>query len=290
METPIVFINQGMTAWLSYAVEQAERCGYRTIVLGDAESRNVTKGEFYLLDEFSGEADAFAAKYRHIGVNSPVYELFCYKRWFYLNALMKRLGVGVVHVDSDVLVYPGLSQIYSYVKPGQITNVPWINVFDSTQTLEFYLSFLHNVYDNECELDELSKKYAHEGTPHLSDMCLLYELGERAPTRVVNFKDFGHLIGFDNNFRDFQGYLSHQNHKLARFRDGIPYVARDVGGLTRFFMFHFQGVSKPLMQKLHTLPREVAAGMPSLEFWFSLEGAKNTPGYDAVLKLYYELP
>lgn len=289
-EPTIVFIQRGFPPFLKYCVAQAQACGYRTIVLGDEEVGAAVDCEFYNIADYFADASRFAERYIHIGSNSYDYELFCFQRWYALRELARQIGGEIYYVDSDVLVFPGLDYAKHLIGGKKLFNVPWINYFRSHEEISFYIDFVDSCYESEEKIRAISEKYLYHGIAQMSDMYLFYEIGSQYPDQVVNFKDFGHYLGFDNCVRDMVGYQTRHHHKIVNFRDGLPYCPRDVGGETRFFSLHFQGMSKPLMQLLHTISDPKALErLDDLTFWFDLPGHSAAPGYDVVKAAFDEL-
>jgi hypothetical protein len=121
-------------------------------------------------------------------------------------------------------------------------------------------------------------------------MYLFYEIGDVFPDQVANMRDYGSYLGIDNNIRDIVGYKNNHHHKIVFFEGGIPYCERDVGGRTRFFTFHFQGISKPLMQYMHCIQsHEGISKVEDLNFWFEMPGHNSIAGWEDTLSVYNEL-
>lgn len=279
-EANVVFFQLGASDFLRYCVEQSKSCGNRTIVIGDDAAKASADAEFYHINELDHGVDSFRRIYRHISVNSFEYELLCFERWFYIFNLSTKLNTDLFYADSDVLVYPGLNYLPALLKGALIFNVPWINYFRDSETIKYYLDFVTYIYSNKGKAETLAQKYQHNGTPHLSDMCFFYELGDVRDHKAANLRDYGAYLGFDNNIRDIVGYKSRHHHKDIRFTNNIPFCERDVGGQTRFFSLHFQGISKPLMQQMHTITNQkVVETLPDLSSWLELPGHSAVHGH-----------
>lgn len=276
----VVFIQAGFPTFLKYCVEQAKSCGYRVIVIADPSVGAEVQCEFYNMYDYFTRATDFASRYRHIGSNSKDYELFCFQRWYILRDLMDTIGGDIIALDSDVLAYPGLGYIRNFARGKKLFNVPWVNYFKTPEHLDFYLDFVDSVYRDPQQIEAISRKYLYSGTPQISDMYLFYELGELYPQHVSNIREFGPYLGIDSCIRDIAGFKHDNHHKNVSFENGIPYCDRDVGGATRFFTFHFQGISKPLMQYMHTIsdPGSLSA-LDDLGFWFNVPGHAEVNGY-----------
>lgn len=288
-EANVVFFQLGKSDFLRYCVEQSKSCGNRTIVIGDDAAKSSVDAEFYHVHNLQHGVDRFRKIYTHISVNSPDYELLCFERWFYLYNLSLKLNTDIFYADSDVLVYPGLNYLPALLKEAIIFNVPWINYFRNADSIKYYLDFLIYIYSDKERTESLARKYEHAGTPHLSDMCLFYEMGEVRAKNTANLRDYGAYLGFDNNIRDVVGFKSRHHHKDIRFINGIPFCERDVGGNTRFFSLHFQGISKPLMQQMHTITNENALeSLRDLSFWFGLPGHSTVQGHAETEALFIE--
>lgn len=288
--TTVVFVQAGFPHFLKYAVEQAMSCGYRVVVLGDSSVGDEIRCEFYNFDDYFSRARDFASRYKHIGSNSPDYELFCFQRWYIVRDVMDSIGGDIIVLDSDVLAYEGIDYIKSLCKEKRMFNVPWVNYFSSTEDLDFYLDFVDEVYLDQDRLERLSHKYVYAGVPQMSDMYLFYEIGEVYPREVLNIRDFGPYLGIDSCFRDIVAFKNEHHHKTVSFEGNIPFCELEVGGRTRFFTFHFQGISKPLMQYMHTIgDQEALNRLEDLGFWFTLPGHDGIASYELTLAAYQAL-
>lgn len=252
-----------------YAAAQSVNCGYRTIVLSDDPAISVKGAEYRSMYDYSAGAARFASIYKHTSPNNEDYELFCFQRWFMIEELMVEIGGAVWAIDSDVLVYPGLHYLKHFAA-GEMWNLPHTNYFKDVEHLRKFNSFCTSIYQDDADLERVSLAYSP--TPHVSDMVMFYEYSNRFPRVAQNINFLSHYIGLDNGVRSTNGFQRANNHKIVSMRDGIPYCSRDAGGDVRFFTLHFQGISKPLMQAMHTI--EDTSELDDLTYYFAAH-----PGY-----------
>ena len=103
----IVFIHEKRGWFLPYALQQAALAERHVpiVLLGDREpSRNI---HFHSIDGLKMDPGAlqFESKYRHMSTHTRQFELFCWLRWFYLLAFMRRENLpAVFYHDSDVML------------------------------------------------------------------------------------------------------------------------------------------------------------------------------------------
>lgn len=255
-----------------YAVAQSLSCGYRTIVLSDSQDIAIGGAEFYNFSDYSKSADEFAKIYKHISSNDYDYELFCFQRWFLISELLREIRVPVWVIDSDVLVYPGLGDLKHFAY-GKMWNIPHTNFFRGVEDLSLYTDFCMATFANESEIDRISKAYTP--SPHMSDMLLFFELGFQNSRIIPHVHILGQHFGLDYSVRHTNGFRHENDHKIVEMRAGIPFCSRDIGGEVRFYTFHFQGMSKPLMQAMHTVTSpEILCFLEDLTYYF-LYNANN---------------
>lgn len=254
-----------------YAIAQAIDCGYRVIVVSDDERMRVTGCEYYNISDFSAGAEKFAQIYRHISVNDAPYELFCFQRWFVLKEVMEKIEHdGVWAIDSDVLVFPGLSDLRHFANQ-KMWNIPHTNFFRTAENLKFFTDFCERVFSDEELMSQISTKFTLQ--PHISDMLLFYEIGYRFPSEIPDINSFGQFLGVDGGVKHTRGFAHVNAHKTFKFIDRIPYCARDIGGEIRYYTMHFQGLSKPLMQVYNTIKSPLLLdNMEDLSYYFSIAG------------------
>lgn len=288
------FVHQGRTAFLKYAVRQALSVGYEVVVLGDQQvARALPEVEVVPLASVMKRAERFARRYHHISLNDPGYELFCYQRWFALLEFQERQGQPLLVLDSDLLIYPGADQALSKRMGNKgLCNTPWTNLIRRPEALQPFCDFLDQVFADRAEVERLAHLWG-EGLgrgPHLADMELMFEYGQRHPDQVHDLEQDSYQAGFDNMVRDTQAHQALHGHKrIAYWRDGAPWIARPEGEPQRFFTLHFQGISKPLMEFLHTIRADLLAGLEELEPWLERRRGRGHADWADVSALYQEL-
>jgi hypothetical protein len=258
-EPELVFVQLGSARFLKYAYYQALSIGCDAVVIGNDELGEIKYARVEPAQVYSEQAARFAGIYRHIGSNRPEPELLCFQRWFMLRDYMARSGRPAIHLDHDILVYPGVLELAQRAAGYAMNDTAWTNPVATPEGLDGFCRFIWDSYAQGDELDALARKYAFQNVPHLSDMWLLFEYGERRRDQVLSFRH-GVSVGFDSNVRVGHGYLADGHLKAIEFIDGKPWCRRPDGTAQQFYTFHCQGIAKPLMERLHTItdPRYLA--------------------------------
>ena len=284
----VVFIHFGSPLFLRYAYSQAVSLGYRVVVLGDAALQGEGFANLVHAQDYSSGLDDFRTIYRHIGANDYQYEYQCYARWFLLRNYMRQSPRPVLLLNSDVLIYPGVESLSGHLGGRRLLDTAWVNFVNDANCLDCFCEFLFEVFTDNSELETLSRKYAWQGAPHLSDMYLLFELAERHPSIVRQFSNSCHLLGFDNAMLLTQDYESINGHKAVQFVDGVPYCRRlSETQNIRFHLLHFQGTAKPLMECFHTIERaDLLKGLRPLNSWIRQPHIWSAPGAHNIFATY----
>ena len=103
----IVFIHEKRGWFLPYALQQAVQVEKHApvVLMGDRKpSKDI---HFHSIEAFKKDAAAlrFEARYQHMSTHTRQFELFCWLRWFYLLAFMRRENLATVfYHDSDVML------------------------------------------------------------------------------------------------------------------------------------------------------------------------------------------
>ena len=258
------FVHRGHRTFLSIAVAHAVNAGFRTIVIGDSQSR-CRDAEFIDLREFESSARSFRDVYRHVGVNDAGYESFCYERWFILRDVMRHLSAPIWAFDHDVLTFDGLTTLgdgilWSRGPEPFMFNSAWTSLISDVRPLDILTDYYCRVFEDPKLHELLSQKHAFGGVPHLSDMYLLYELSELNKSVFLNAYQTSEKIGIDQNMTqnrnlgmDFELLCGY---KIIGWDQKRPYVKRNNGSYQRFYSLHFQGTAKYLMPMMAQVPFE----------------------------------
>lgn len=255
----VVFVHYYDPRYLKYACYQSLSQGYETLVIGDAAVEKVPYVDFLPVENFAEASSRFANIYQHVSVNDHNYELKCYLRWFMLREYMNTSGDArpIILLDSDILAYRQLGGLADLLNGRLMLDCAWMNFITSPKILDEFCDFLLRIYSDRSELSVLSVKYAVNGQPHLSDMHLLWEFADRRPDLVARIRHTCHRNGFDNSLSLTHDFVAYKGIKLIRMINGAPYgQLSSSGALLEFATLHFQGLSKPLMERFHTISDE----------------------------------
>jgi hypothetical protein len=274
MSINVVFVHKGDATYLKYAVAQARSSGYRVYVIGDQIACDAMRSSglcdnCFLIEDYSDRANAFERGYTHLSVNGLDYELFCYKRWYILAEFVKRQGLSLLYLDSDVLLYDGLDEaaVLDAVRGPGFCNTAWFNYLRGRESIEAFLAYMDKLFADpspEGELGQMALKYNHEGRPHVSDMLVLREFFYHAPQLCSDTWSWGVAAGIDGNINGREDCEMHHEIKRVSFAGRIPYVHPTIGGEKRVYSLHFQGHAKPLMQVMNTITSEFSGALDDL--------------------------
>ena len=108
---PVVMIHKGNDPYLEYSIGQATK-NNKVIFIGDTPPcANYYAFKFVNINSLDLDRyNAFGEIYVHLNTTPPDYELFCYRRWFLLLAMMKAKNLETVfYIDSDVMLFPNIN-------------------------------------------------------------------------------------------------------------------------------------------------------------------------------------
>lgn len=279
METKIVFIHQGNSWYLPYALYQAKSSSPNSdvVLLGDDLKFDGINVE--ILDNLhSNEIDAFKGYYSHMSTNSEKFELFCWLRWFYLLNYMRKNNVpSVLHLDSDALLYSSIEDIkkvYAELDLKCALSIPkqddssftWCASghisYWTIEALENFCQFIINSYTEERYLNKYKEKWDWHVTQNrpggICDMTTLYFFWQANQDLVVNWaKSYqGNVI--DDNINaasnsESDEYLTKLGIKKIKFINKHPYFfsANGKGGQDRVHALHLQGFGKQHIRRLY---------------------------------------
>lgn len=277
-DPPIVFIHNGDSWFLPFALEQAALAspGSKIHLLGDARSTAGGMGED-LVGLESSEAARFRMAYRHLSPNPPEFELICFLRWFYLLEFMKREGLEeALYFDSDVLLYsPGhllkeqvrrQGKDCGLVFPEQSTeSYIWTAAghvsYWRIEALSRFRDYCLRMYEDPTCFAQLEKAMEYRRSvgwrPGISDMTALYRFADENAGRVHNFGRIHEDGVIDNNLSESMNFLPDEYEmkggtKRVELQDRRPILFPRTGKPVLAHALHFQGARKKLMPKYYT--------------------------------------
>jgi hypothetical protein len=289
--TPIVFIHKGYSWHLPYVLRQAawvnSNCGVVLIFEGQdiAVDRGINKKvgcvpvDRILSIAPNPDLDRFCSHYRHMSSNSTEFELFCWKRWYYLLSYMEAEHIDrVLYLDSDVLVYYSTDYLlnhYSSVLKACALMIPQQDHQSFSWCVSGHISYWTKAALKEfCSfiLDsfESAEKYSHYcrkwewhnecGSPGgICDMTTLYLFWRSNQASITNFAEeyvggvFDMNFSLSLNYRENE-YVLKNGHKAVEFVDGKPVFFRDKDGRVNAHAIHFQGHAKNLIPSYYNGP------------------------------------
>lgn len=280
--THIVFVHQGSSWYMPYAVHQAMASNpdLPVVVIGDASGlAGVRRIPVEALGAQLG--DRFRDAYVHMSSNSEQFELRCWLRWFYVLRYMQEYDVdSIVHLDSDCLLYGSIADIRR-----TFPEVPWSCALmipnqqpdDFTWVASGHVSYwTRAALEDFCEFalaslhePTLLAQYHRKWERHqqngilggICDMTTLYLFWQSRQDSIINLAAkrpggvVDHSINAASNFDDHE-FVMEAGRKKIRFIDGRPCFFRVADPLRpqRVHVAHFQGGAKPYMCQYYTGP------------------------------------
>jgi hypothetical protein len=274
---PVIFIHQGNSWYLPYALRQARTVSKSVVLLGDSDEATVR------LDRLRSTAgDQFTALYEHMSFNPESFERFCFLRWFYLLSYMQANdGVDeALYLDTDVLLYspmPELRRIYGggmracglMIPPQTHDSYFWVASghisYWTRSALQKLCDFILEGYtDGRLKTLYREKWNWHQSTKSaggICDMTTLYLFSQHYPTSITNLAEEFQDTVFDLDINSSQNgrYAMEGQHKKIRLIKTQPvfFKAELPGVSTRVHGIHFQGQAKHLMPKYFTGKRSL---------------------------------
>ncbi len=284
---PVIFTHTGNAVYLQTALLQAKKiCGDNIFLLGDESNSKSPVHHAYISDlEKSPLFVEFKNHFKNLSPNGHDYELFCFKRWFLILEFCKKNNIQEFFcVDSDVLIYKNLYELKDILKNIDFSVIRITGKFAGPQcsyfkisSLEKYCNFILNYYQNRFnELESLYNQFKKEkNISGISDMVLLALFCEENPGKYIDF-DYDVKIknshnqlynninfSFDENISCSAGFKLKDGIKYITFKEYIPYCTReDTDEEVPFYILHFQGAAKKLMEKYSTITKSEIKSSP----------------------------
>ena len=272
----VFLIHHGDQAYLRIAAQCSQASGNDVILIGN----DVVTGRIcaaYIDDSQIELPDyaAFERQYVHMSSATTEFELLCFKRYFYLHAIAKQMGL--THfwmMDSDAILVQNLEPVAKFllnhhycaaVSTVHQDDMVWASSphtsFWTITGLEDFLSFLQNLYSGPTRtlLNQKYQTHIERQIPGgICDMTALY-LWQKSKADVYNLAK-AHLDGlplFDNNLNQTGNTVDHEfemvrnvklkkitrqgNQSFAHLNKLDEVIAIPVAAL------HFQGTAKACM-------------------------------------------
>jgi hypothetical protein len=287
--TPIIFIHQGRSSYLSHALLQAKFSSPETniILLGDElalqsiESLPNMHAELLRNLECEG-ASRFRKYYFHMSSSSKEYEIFCWLRWFYLLEYMDRNCISsAFYFDSDILLYSSVESIKKIYKLEESKSCGFLIPQQKFESFfwgasahvsywhrDMLMEFCEFCIASFVETDKIElyrKKYNYHLTENqpggICDMTSLYLFWKLNSDRIENLLISRAQNVFDNNFNCGSNYELHEymvesntGIKKVEFSNGHPYLraSKNSANLFEVNALHFQGGGKVYIAEFAT--------------------------------------
>jgi hypothetical protein len=227
----------------------------------------------------SSELNEFCSHYRHMSSNSMEFELFCWKRWYYLLYYMELEHIDrVLYLDTDVLInYPTdylLNHYSSIMKPCALMipqqdhrNFSWCvsghSSFWTRAALQEFCGFASDSFASAEKFSLYSQKWKwHNETCSPGGICdmttlyLFWRSNQMSITNLAEEYEGGVLdmnFSLSLNYRENE-YVLKDGHKAVEFVDGKPVFFRDKDGRVKAHAIHFQGNAKDLIPSCYQGP------------------------------------
>jgi hypothetical protein len=264
---PIVFIHQGDSPHLVYALAQAAASNpsSRVILLGDDANNRHPLVEHHRFADYFVAAAAFGRVYQHYSTHPESFELICFQRWFVLNEFMTKQRIEqCVYLDSDVLLYADVTSDMKKFRLFDFTlcwnSIGCVCFVNRRQGLEQLCRFMTDAYTKKDPytydrmLAHFATRLKHDLKGGVCDMTALQMYNER---HFGSIGEASHVIDgsvYDPNINVPQpGFEMENDVKKVIWQDGVPYgTFLATGERVRFNSLHFNGRAKALMPRYCT--------------------------------------
>jgi hypothetical protein len=265
-EVTIVLTHRGYSWYLPYTLRRARASNphARIILITDQKSVLLSRfAELVSLKDHLQEAEAFASLYKHLSPNPYDFELFCFQRWFLLNSVAKKHGIGrCFYLDSDVLLFSDLSQIEKHYRAVQMTvnyeQGPYSCFINSRAVLSAFCDFMMILFrDHHVQMAADYRSWQEAGSNGgISDMHAMKHFIKAQGIKVSDTSEIVNDSTFDTVIHEANGYATTNGRKIVQWENGHPYVLHlALQKKILFHTFHMQGSSKALILDYHQLGR-----------------------------------
>lgn len=264
MALPIIFFHYGNPDYLKYSLKQAKHFNPDSTIylLGDSSNNCYPFVEHIMTAKYEKDAAAFTKVYQHRSSNQVHYELYCFLRWFYIEAFCRENHIGpFIYLDSDVLLFKNVTAMDPFFQDCKIANtgieigVPAFTYFSGYEAIKDFCNYMLRAYTEKeliQQLDDFYQPYAEnpglEGG--VSDMILFGFYFRDHPAETKKLDLINDVLAVDENIRNANGYEMKGKIKRIYWQNGLPYCKHlALNKLVQFAAFHYQGDFKLLMIK-----------------------------------------
>ncbi len=228
-----------------------------------------------LVDYIAGAAE-FEEIFFNLSVNPGHFERLCFQRWYILRDFARQLGsTPFFTLDSDVLLYGNVTEAHRAFADCDFTISSHYTLgcsfINNPEVLPRYCDMTTQLFERSNHLwglvaDRLNLTKPRAKVGNLSDMTTAWLLAEHGGFRWKDTSEILNGTMFDQNI-----ILGSEEFEMERGRKKITWINRlphvrhlSSGQFVRFYCFHFQGESKPLMPEyLNTFGRVLRGEDPS---------------------------
>jgi hypothetical protein len=252
----VIYVHKGDSFYLDdiFKIFRQYNPTKRTILIGDDENHKYAEKynlEFYNLKKIPDRIHL--NNYKHVGINPPEYEKFCYERWLYIRHVMKKLNLkNALYSDSDNTFFMDVDTLFKECQDPNLmcflnNKICVPNVFYATHKVYQFLANYISLFFSKSE--EEIKEYAQEKQNikivdgkqvfQISDMFILkdaaMELKKNKKFKIQEIKTTNSLE-FNTNFKSIKD--------CYQLKNGQPYKNE-----LPIYNIHFQGENKKFIPK-----------------------------------------
>lgn len=275
MMTPIVYIHFGQSFYQKYSFCQLHHTnpGAEIYLASDNDGVRLPFVKTLDISRYNHTAQQFDKIYQHLSSNLYDYELFCFRRWFILNEMVKQHGFKkLLYLDSDVMLFEDVVPFLDKYLPFDFTianrSSPHICYFPDTKVLDEFCHFLLNeMYTSPFFVEKINSKHQYHVQNNVPggvcDMTAFEYFTEFKGYKALELTEIRNGAVFDNNINSADGFEWDAKNKIKRiaFEHKKPFGFKaESGGRIAFKALHFQGgYAKrfmPLFYQYNDLARE----------------------------------
>lgn len=263
----IIITHKGNPTYLKFVLAQLKETNpdANIVLMGDSSNNEYPFVKHVMLEDYFHGAKEFEKVYQHKNITPYGFELFCYQRWFCVYEYMLENNLkDVISLDSDVLVYDNLQELYEFVNRFKFsvrtTAFPDNSFGDAGPPLAYFkieklkdlCDFFIESYKNPNYLELLDKKVdyqrnLYESVCGICDMNQVYFF-----TKMQSEGDYFDLsniielnnkkIKIDSTILDSTEFEEKDKHKNIQIINKKAYaLLKNINEMIEFPLIHFQG-------------------------------------------------
>ncbi len=261
---PIFLVHQGNQSYLSATIMHIKKRfpNNDVYLIGDLSNCKLSGIDYsFLIDDLEcTKANEFQKNYFHLSPNPYDYELFCFKRWFYLLEAMEKMEIKkALYIDSDVLLC-ALSESLTEVEENC-----FFHCHESPHTmlvlldvLRRFCGFMLQEYTDETKLNDLKLHYRRRIEQNkiggVSDMTMTSLFAYVMP-HSCDLASLCRMPYYDHNVNCCDGFELFQGKKAIYYLEGNYYFRNNMTGImVEVGSIHFQGDAKNHIEAVSKAP------------------------------------